>query len=252
MYADAEALSQEACTLAFERISRAMQSRRRAVVVLSGGTTPRECYRLLAEKITEARIPANGFLWIFADERRVAVSHPDSNEGMARRLLLDRIGAPKHTILSWRADGGDPAACAQRYRDEILARMGTEGKPDLVILGMGADGHMASLFPEGRAVLPDGREMPVQTGIPSETAAVYRAAENEWRLTLCPVFLNRARTAAFLVTGAEKQAALRQTLKGNPSTPAAWIRVEETLYLVSRDAAAEDAPADFGGNIRFA
>jgi 6-phosphogluconolactonase len=250
VYTDRDALAEAASDLIMERISAGLDARGLAFVILSGGSTPRECYGLLARKIVQRRIPVDRILWIFADERWVPVSHPDSNEGMARRMLLAPIEAPEHAILSWQAGSGDPVERALSYRERIAAHLDGR-RPDLGVLGMGADGHTASLFPGSLAVLADGQRLSMRADLPAESVAVFLEKEDIWRLTLCPAFLNRARSAVFLVADAAKKAPLALARRGDPSLPASWIHAEETLFLVTREAFGEE-PFDVGREVRFA
>ena len=114
--------------------------------------------------------------------------------------------------------------------------------PDLLILGMGADGHTASLFPGATAHLPGGARVLVSSDLPVEAAAVEGVAERGWRLTLCPVFLRTSRCVVFLVAGQDKAPALRRARAGERGTPAAWIRGATTWFLVTREAMGSEEP----------
>ncbi len=249
-YADPPALADGACSLAAGKIADALEKRGRALIVLSGGSTPRETYRLLAREIRDRNLPVERLLWLLGDERWVAPTAPRSNEAMARESLLDPLGAPAGTVLSWEAGAGDPVDCARRYAEKVESAA-HEYDPDIVFLGMGADGHTASLFPDGVVHPARGPSMPVGPGIPGLTAAVFAPSAQGWRLTLCPGILNRGRTVMFLVSGEEKAAALARARSGDPATPAAWIRGRETLYLVTRNALGPEA-VSFGRDIRHA
>lgn len=236
VFPDLESAAESAAEAVLGSIAAALGDGRTAVVVLSGGRTPRGSLAALAGRMIEERLPVQRILWLFGDERWVPADHEQSNEGMAREALLGPIGAPESTICSWGAGQGDPVACAARYAG-WTGRVRAGGAPDVVMLGLGADGHAASLFPGAEAHLPGGARQAVGPGLPADTAAVYRAREREWRLTLCPRFLCAARRAVFLVSGAEKAPALRRVLDGDRSLPGAWIRAGETLFCVTRDAA---------------
>ncbi len=246
VYPDAEALAAGASLFMVENITAALGSGQQALIVLSGGSTPEECYRRLAKLIRERGVALDRLLWAFGDERWVPVGHRDSNEGMARRTLLGPIGAPEETILSWHAGTGDPRECAEQYGAR-LAR----GRPSLLLLGLGADGHTASLFPGAVALLPTGMRAPVSMDIHSQTAAVWVPKEGRWRLTLCPPYMNRSRTVAFLATGAAKRESLARVLGGDSSVPGAWVRGQDTLFLVTRDCLGRDTP-DFSTEVRHA
>lgn len=246
VYADAEELAAQAAASILGLIRSALETGPQAVVVLSGGTTPAECYRLLARLITEAELPLDRMVWAFGDERWVPAGHPDSNEGMARRTLLDPIRAPDRTILSWQAGSGDPVERAASYAEKLHPL-----RPGVALQGLGADGHTASLYPGAVALLPDGQRVPVSVDLPGDSAAVWLPSESRWRLTLGPAYLNRARTTVFLVSGAAKRASLARVLEGDLAVPGSWIRGQNTLFLVTRDTLGRDTP-DFPKDVRFA
>ncbi|HVP19664.1 MAG TPA: 6-phosphogluconolactonase [Spirochaetia bacterium] len=249
-FADAGGLAEGASVRAAGKISEAIVDRNAALIILSGGSTPRETYRLLAHEIREKEIPVRKLRWFLGDERWVPLTSPQSNEAMARESLLGPIGAPDSTVFSWGAGKGDPVECARRYAERVREAMEGNG-PDVVFLGMGADGHTASLFPDGVAHVPNHGSVPVGPDIPGLAAAVASQSAGGWRLTLCPRVLNRGRTVIFLVSGAEKAEALRRVRSGDVAAPAAWIRGKTTVYLVTRDALGPEA-VDFGKDIRHA
>jgi 6-phosphogluconolactonase len=196
---------------------RALSPRRLA---LAGGSTPRALY----EALREDDLPWAEVDVFFGDERCVPPEHPDSNEGMARRALLDRVPARVHAMGGARCD---PAA----YERELAAVFGA-GQPtafDVALLGLGEDGHTASLFPGDPALTERGRLV----------ARVERP--DHPRLTLTPTALSAARVALFLVAGASKREPLRRWLAGE-ELPAAHVRAARVEVLADADAAAGLAP----------
>jgi 6-phosphogluconolactonase len=271
VFADAGDLAARAAEIFAEAIGAALRDRGRAVVVLAGGTTPRGAYERLAVLVIRERLSLDRIDWLPGDERWVPVDHPDSNEGMVRRSLLGPLGAPERTIHSWQPARGDPADCAARFAAR-LARGPLAAGADLAILGIGADGHTASLFPGAVALLPGGREEPVGPDLPVDAAAVrlpsgalgrrpsasMRGADlgtslyREVRLTLTPKWLGMARCVAFLAAGGGKRDALARTLRDDRAVPAAWVRgTADTLFLVDR-AAAGPGPDATGRDVRYA
>lgn len=198
----------------------AIAARGRFDWVLSGGSTPRQLYALLATPAYAARIDFRRVHFFWGDERCVPPDHADSNYRMAREALLDRIGAPEENVH--RLEGElEPSAAAERYARVLDAQVGrrdTAGAPifDSILLGMGPDGHTASLFPGTPAVTEAARWVvanPVQ-------------ALGVTRLTLTLPVLNAASHVLFLVVGADKAARLHDVLSGPPSParPAGLVR----------------------------
>lgn len=172
-------------------------------IALAGGSTPRSVYEALSRLELDW---ASWHVW-WGDERRVPPDHPDSNERMAREALLSRVRIPESQVHPFRS-----------------AEIELPERFDLVLLGVGADGHTASLFP-GDAALEATEPV----------ACVVRP--DHPRLTLTYPVLNAARAAAFLVAGGEKRAALERVLAGDASLPAARVRAETTVVLADRAAA---------------
>ncbi len=248
--ADREHLGEEAGGIVLQRFEEALAARGRVSVILSGGSTPRAMHAWLASNIRERKLPVSAVTWYLGDERWVPVGDPQSNEGMARETLLGPIGAPEHAIVSWDAGTGDPVECARRYGESVRGRLGSDA-PDVLVLGIGADGHTASLFPGSTAFLPGGRQLPVGPGLPGTAAAINGGNAAGWRLTLCPGVLRSARHVVFLVSGADKTVAVKRAVDGDPATPAAWIRGGTTTFVVTRDAAGS-ADTGYGPEIRRA
>jgi 6-phosphogluconolactonase len=215
-------------------------------LALSGGSTPSGLYALLASPRQATRIEWSRVHVFWGDERCVAPSDPESNQRMARAALLDHVPLPAAHVHAIRGEG-DPDAEATRYEQALREAFATpDGPPrsapgarfDLVLLGLGEDGHTASLFP-GSPALRETRRwvMTAQSG-PHATA----------RVTLTPVVINAAAEVIFLVSGRAKAAILKRVLFG-PREPdplpaqAILPRAGELRWLVDADAAsALDAP----------
>jgi 6-phosphogluconolactonase len=204
-------------------------------VALAGGNTPRRVYELLAGGELRGQVSWPSVHVFFGDERCVPPDDAESNYRMAREALLSRVPIPDENVH--RIEGrGDAAANASRYEDELRGFFGDADRPrfDLVMLGMGDDGHTASLFP-ATTVLEESAAW---------AAAVWVEKLRAWRITLTAPAVNAARHVMFLVNGAGKAARLREVLRGarDPQRlPAQLIRpAEGTLeWLIDRAAAAE-------------
>jgi 6-phosphogluconolactonase len=218
----------------------AIRRRGRCVLALSGGSTPRLVYPLLASPPRVGAVDWSRVEFFWGDERAVPPDHPDSNYGLARRLLLDQLpGVRPDAVHRIPADAPDPDAAARRHEAELGratgVRPGTSERPrfDLVWLGMGPDGHTASLFP-GARILEERRRWVVPA-----TARGTVAVRERMSLTL-PV-INAARQVLFVVAGADKAAAVRSVRSGSRELPAARVRARSTLWLIDAAAAGQAA-----------
>ena len=190
----------------------AIRSRGEFVVALSGGATPRSMYARLAEEPGASNVDWSRVEVLWGDERCVPPDHAASNYRMAREALLDYVPIPAANVHRIRGED-DPATAATAYERVIRGVLRTpigppRGPPapriDLVLLGLGVDGHTASLFP-GAATVHDS---------PSWVKADYVQAVSAWRVTLTPVIINAAAVVAFVVTGGAKAAVMREVLEG--------------------------------------
>jgi 6-phosphogluconolactonase len=186
-------------------------------VALSGGSTPRATYALLAtvEFASLVDWPRVHVFW--GDERCVPLDDPDSNYRMARETLLDHVPLPTRNVHRIRGEM-DPEAAAQAYAAELRAFFGTQWPSfDLVLLGMGNDGHTASLFPGSATLHEDTRAVVAVTAHYEDRPA--------HRVTLTPPAINSARQVVFLVAGAAKAETLQAVLEGPADRfPAQFIR----------------------------
>lgn len=235
VFADAEALGRGAAEL-FVRLARdAVVAGGRFSVALSGGGTPRRTYELLALPPFRDEVDWTRVHIFWGDERCVPWDDPRSNARMAYQSWLKHVPLPRsqvHPIDCTQA----PAGAARRY--ETLLREFFGGGPpslDLVFLGLGADGHTASLLPDD----------PVLAEAERWVAPVYVAAQDLYRLTLTAPLINRARAVVFLVAGAAKAAVVREVIEGRPRDPhrlpAQLIQPEpgELYWLLDKEVAQE-------------
>jgi len=203
-------------------------------VSLSGGSTPKTLYSLLASDDFRNRFPWERVSWYWGDERFVAYDHPDSNYRMTREAMLAKAPVPPENVHPVPADG-TPEEAARRYERTLREAYGTAtldpARPlfDITLLGLGADGHTASLLP-GQPVLEERTRwvMAVSHGRP------------EVRITMTYPAIDSSRSVAFLVAGREKAAILNTIRGGDSALPAARVRpVGELIWFVDKAAAGQ-------------
>jgi 6-phosphogluconolactonase len=193
---DRQALVETAYTLIVERVQRAIAQRQSCSIALSGGSTPQPLYAALAL----ADLPWDRIHIFWGDERYVPASDPDSNYGMTRRVWLDLVPIPAANIHPIATDLASPQLAADAYDRQISTHFGLEAGSvpvfDIILLGMGDDGHTASLFPHTAALAVSDRLVTVGD------------KDGQPRLTFTFPLINRAASTIFLVSGASKQTAL--------------------------------------------
>ena len=206
-------------------------------VSLSGGSTPRRLYELLATPEIATRFPWSRTHWFWGDERFVPHDHPDSNYGMARNAFLSSVPAPDSNIHAVPTEGLSPEQAAAAYEATLKRFYGAEtlapGRPlfDVTLLGIGDNGHTASLFP-GQPALQEKRRWVV---------AVI-GAEAETRITLTYPAIDSSREVAFVVTGKEKRGVVARAQAGDRTLPAALVRpVGHLHWFTDRAASPEGA-----------
>jgi 6-phosphogluconolactonase len=212
----------------------AVRERGRFSVALSGGSTPRALYQRLAALPPEA-IPWSRIYFFWGDERHVPVDHPESNYRMAFEALLSKVPVPRENIFRVHSEEADAASAARDYEQKLRnffqLKAGEFPQFDLIFLGIGPDGHTASLFP-GSAGLEEKTSLVIPNWV--EKFQTHR-------ITLTLLVLNHARNVIFLVSGHEKAAVLRQILdeKISPPLPSQRVRPVEgrLLWLIDRAAA---------------
>ncbi len=248
--ADSKAIAEAASALFLELVVEAVEDRGRCDVALSGGTTPRVLFERLAAECKAATgdlreaLDATHFFW--ADERFVPHDHPESNFGMARDTLFASSAfddSQLHPVPTWVHDASEAALA---YEQEMELHFELEVDPeeefgatdtlpvfDLILLGMGRDGHTASLFPDTKALEETDRDV-VANWVPHLEC---------YRITMTLPLINRSRNIAFLVSGAEKATAVAQVLGeggGGARLPAARVQpAVPSRWLVDEAAASQ-------------
>ena len=207
IYPDTDTLSHEAAQYIVRLANEAIVTRGRFSIALSGGSTPKALYGLLATEPYLSQINWSSVEIFWSDERCVPPDDPDSNYAMANEVLLSKIPIQLHQVHRMPAEKADRDAASQDYTLEMQRVFGTNGIPafDLIQLGMGPEGHTASLFPHQQSLREQERlVMPVSVPKPPPP-----------RLTFTPPLLNAARHVLFLVTGSEKAGAVQAVLEGS-------------------------------------
>lgn len=242
--ADAEALSKAAAEILVEHIRKTLKTRDVYNIALSGGSTPRRLYALLAgEAVIRDQISWHRVHFFWGDERHVPPDHPDSNYRMADAALLSKAPIPAANIHRIRSEDPDAGKAAADYEQEIrqFFKIDAGQMPcfDCVLLGMGADGHTASLFP-GTAALEETRCLVV---------ANWVEKFQSYRITMTVPVFNQAERILFLISGKEKANTLKSVMTNrqeSSSYPIQRIRPEQgqRIWLIDLSAAGQLKPDD--------
>jgi len=214
----------------------AVSARGRFIAALSGGKTPAGIYTLLAKAPFASQIPWARVHLFWGDERCVPPDHADSNYRLVRELLLDYVPIPAANVHRVPAEM-DPVEAAARYEGKLRAFFAPHGNGfpvfDCILLGLGEDGHTASLFPGTRVIRESARWV----------LGHYVDAQKGWRITLTPPVINAARTVVFIAAGSGKAAVVKEILEGplRPDTlPAQIVKPAggDLVWMLDREAAA--------------
>jgi 6-phosphogluconolactonase len=225
-----DAIVQRALEIVLDACQQAIAERNQFTIALAGGSTPKPLY----EAIATQSLPWEKLQVFWGDERYVPADHPDSNQGMARHAWLDRVAIPATNIYPVPTMVADPAIAAEQY-EQTLRTYFQSSIPefpafDLILLGIGDDGHTASLFPQTEALTVRDRLITVgnKAGQP--------------RITFTAPLINQARSVVFMVAGANKRSALAQIFAKTADDytyPARLIQPQGTLWWLLDQAAGE-------------
>lgn len=201
-------------------------------VALSGGSTPKTLYQLLANpnEPFRAEVPWARIHFFWSDERHVPPDHPDSNYRMAYDAMLSHVPVLKDNVHRVTSENPNAAGAAESYEDTLF-KFAPESPPrlDLVLLGLGIDGHTASIFP-GSEVLHETKRL---------VAAPWVEKLNTYRITMTLPLLNSGASVLFLVSGADKAEIVSKVLQGPNKYPAQSVRPTngELLWMLDKGAA---------------
>lgn len=204
------------------------------VVSLTGGSSPEQLYTLLAQPEYQNKIDWSKVFVFWGDERWVSLNDEQSNGKMADRTLLSKVPVPKNQVFYMWEDGISAEDYAAKYEDEIRKHLGADLRFDLILLGMGPDGHTASLFPH-QEVLHETQKLVV---------AYHLDAQNMYRITLTAPLINKGKHLVVMLYGENKAPALHEVLEGerNPELyPAQMLKPEtgDITWLVDKAAASQ-------------
>ena len=236
---NAEAVSRTAAEMMVSLALKRVKSKESFIVALSGGSTPKNMFAMLAnDAALRSQMPWDRVHFFWGDERHVPPDHTDSNYRMANEAMLSRVPVPPENIHRIRSENPDAGKAAEDYEQELRGffKLETEQLPpfDCVFLGMGSDGHTASLFP-GTKALHECERLVVSNWVDKFQS---------YRITMTTPVLNNADIVIVLVSGEEKAEPLREVLEGEKQTdllPAQLIEPThgKLLWLVDQAAARE-------------
>jgi 6-phosphogluconolactonase len=213
IFTDVTALYQGAAQFFVETAQAAIAARGRFTVSLAGGSTPKKLYQLLASEPYKSQVDWSAVHLFWGDERYIPYNHADSNYRMVKEALFDYVPIPAENIHGMPVGYTDLEEAAQAYGQELDAFFDGDIRLDLTFLGMGGDGHTASLFPGDPAL--NVLDRPVAVARPQSQPTA--------RLTLTYPVLNRSRCIVFMIAGADKASVLAEVIVGGATYPSQGI-----------------------------
>ena len=218
-------LAQAGAQLFVAKTSEAVARRGFATIALSGGSTPKRLYQLLADRNEPFRdeVPWSSIHFFWTDERHVPPDHPESNYRMTNEAMLSHVPVTRDNVHRVMSENPNASAAAEQYEEVMPSSF------DLILLGLGTDGHTASIFPESEVVHEKKRLV----------AAVWVEKLKSYRITMTLPLINNAASVVFLVSGAEKAEIVKEVLEGPKRYPAQEVRPAEgeLRWLLDREAA---------------
>ena len=225
-------LARAAAELFVARSNEAVAERGIFTIALSGGSTPKLLYQLLGDpnKPFREQVPWPSIHFFWTDERHVPPDHPESNYRMANEAMLSHVPVSRDDVHRVMSENPDAAEAAEDYEQTVLRIV--PGKPsrfDLILLGVGTDGHTASIF-SGSEVLHETKRL---------VAAPWVEKLKSYRITMTLPVINKAASVVFLVSGAEKAEIVKEMAQGPKRYPAQEVRPAELRWLLDREAASK-------------
>ncbi len=215
-----------AVSLFLDTCRKAIEERGKCTIALTGGSSPDKLYSLLAED--KDKLDWSKLYIFWGDERMVPFNHPDNNAAMAYEKLLNHVPVNPEQVFRMHHEP-DPETAAVAYQKQVTDVLGEENpRFDLILLGMGDDGHTASLFPGTRALAVNHRWV----------VANYVEAKDAWRITFTYPLINRARQVVFLVFGEKKAPVLHEVLNSEEKKyPVQHVEAEQVAWILDKAAA---------------
>jgi len=229
IFANPQELARGAAEYLVARSAEAVAQKGFFTVALSGGSTPKALYQLLADSF-QTQVPWSRTHFFWSDERHVPPDHPDSNYRMAHEAMLSHVPVPETNIHRVRSENPNATEAASEY-EQTLLQLTRQTLPqlDLILLGLGPDGHTASIFP-GSEVLHETQLL---------VAAPWVEKFNTYRITMTLPLLNNGASVLFLVSGAEKAEIVKKVIEGPKQYPAQAVQPThgQLLWMLDKDAA---------------
>ena len=217
-------LARAAAELFVAKSSEAVAQRGLATIALSGGSTPKLLYQLLADPNEPFReqVPWPSIHFFWTDERHVPPDHPESNYRMANEAMLSKVPVARDNVHRVMSENPNAEKAAEDYEKKVMRTP----RFDLILLGLGTDGHTASIFPESE-VLHETKRL---------VAAPWVEKLKSYRITMTLPLINNAALVVFLVSGAEKAEIVKEVLRGPKRYPAQEVN-GEVMWMLDREAA---------------
>jgi 6-phosphogluconolactonase len=229
IWPDAQSLAVAAAHFIVAESNKAVKAKGYFTIALSGGKTPELLYNLLAQSPFKKNIPRENIIIIFGDERFVPATDNESNYKMTNESLLKKVSIPEKNILKVKTEKINPSAAAADYEKRIKKYVSAKNPFDLILLGIGEEGHTASLFP-GSALLKEKKRL---------VKEVFVKEKNMYRISLTLPCINRAKNVLFLVAGENKREILKKIFSGKyPLLPAAMVKPAGNLIWMMDEVAA--------------
>lgn len=205
VFDDLDSLYKKAADTFVELCKKSVERNNKFTVALSGGSSPKVIFKLLATQEYAQKVDWSKVYFFWVDERWVSLTDEKSNAKMTFETLLDHVPVDKNHIFPMYRDGVEPEVFAKEYEDQIRNVLGKEGVFDFVLLGMGDDGHTASLFP-GEEILDEKVKW---------VDAYYLKPQEMFRITLTAPIINKAENILVVAFGKSKKHALNEVLNGS-------------------------------------